>query len=113
MTLILCRRKSSILVLKSTLQLAYAWNTGRRWDIILFENCMNENFDIVLTRAHYPDRYPALLGHTKLIFCFSDPAGLFLADLKKKKKNFFINIPYIMIVAGQEYSLEKALLACY
>ena len=47
-----------------------------------------------------------LLGHTKLIFCFSDLAGLFLADL-------IINIPDIMIVAGQEYSLEKALLACY
>ena len=44
----------------------------------------------------------ASLGHTKLIFCFSDPAGLFLADLKKKKKKFLINIPDIMIVAGQE-----------
>ena len=31
------------------------------------------------------------LGHTNLIFCFSDSAGLFLADFKKKKKKKFCN----------------------
>ena len=29
------------------------------------------------------------LGHTNLILCFSDLAGLFLADFKKKKKKIF------------------------
>ena len=53
------------------------------------------------------------LGHTNLILCFSDSAGLFLADLKKKKKKFLISISDIMIVTGQEYSSETALLACY
>ena len=51
---------------------------------------------------------PTPLGHTKLIFCFSDSAGLFLADLKTIK--ILINIPHIMVVTGQEYSLERALL---
>jgi hypothetical protein len=48
------------------------------------------------------------LGHAKKIFCFTDSAGLFLADFKKNKK-FLINIPDITIVTGQEYSLERAL----
>ena len=49
------------------------------------------------------------LGHTKLIFCSLDSAGLFLADLKK----ILINIPHVMIVTGQEYSLKRALLVYY
>jgi hypothetical protein len=56
--------------------------------------------------------WDVLVGHAKKIFCFSDSAGLFLADYKKNKI-FLINIPDIMIMTGQEYSLERALLVCY
>jgi hypothetical protein len=39
-------------------------------------------------RVSYAQPMVEYLGHAKEIFCFSDSAGLFLADLKKNKLTF-------------------------
>ena len=42
-----------------------------------------------------------LLGHTNLMFCFSDSAGLFLADFKKKIFKMLSNVIRFIVTLGQ------------